>query len=45
MVLKGRLAVLVTAALMAVMIMVAGAMPAFAQKGLGPSGCSELQGL
>ena len=42
--LRKKLALLVAAALMALMIMAAGAMPAFAQEGLGPSECSQLQG-
>ncbi len=41
--LRKKLTVLVAAALMALMMLAAGAMPAFAQ-GLGPSECSELQG-
>jgi len=41
--LRKKLAVLGAAALMAVMILVIGAMPAFAQ-GRGPSTCSQLQG-
>ena len=41
--LSKKLAVLVTAALMALMIIVVGVMPAFAQ-GRGPSACSEYQG-
>jgi hypothetical protein len=40
-VLRKKLTILVAAALMAVMIMVAAAMPALAQ---GQSSCSELQG-
>ena len=35
---------LVAAALMALMIMACGVMPAFAQEMRGPSACSELQG-